>query len=70
MFHKVISDVWAGLGLLTAGGWVPPLAPNPVTPLASPGSHSGGSVLGARMAHFVAATDSYPYGRCTSACGA
>jgi hypothetical protein len=70
MFYKVISDVWEGLGLLTWGAWAPPLASNPVTPLASPGNHPGGSVLGGTMAHFFATTDGHQYGRCTSACGA
>jgi hypothetical protein len=70
MFHQVISDVWVGLSLLTWGAWVPPSALNPVTPLASPCNHPDGSVLGATMAHFFAATDGHPYGRCTSACGA
>jgi hypothetical protein len=68
MFHKVISDVWAGLGLLTWGGWAPPLAPNPATALAAPRNHPSGSVLGAKMAHIFAATGSRHYGHCTSDC--
>jgi hypothetical protein len=66
MIGKVISDVWAGVGLLTWGGWVPPSVPNPAMPLVSHRNHPGCSVLDANMPHFFAATDSHHYGRCTS----
>jgi hypothetical protein len=68
MFHQVISDVWAGLGLLTWGGWAPPSVPDPATALVSPRNHPVGLVLDAKMPHFFAATGSHHHGRSTSYC--